>query len=196
MPFNDLFEQAHVFGLLDELANQSNQQAITDFRNPNYVLMRRLFLLMLQIQEVEVQQRLRPAESYQYAIVRNLVFALEDCKYTGELKEALPEIKVALLRAWVIRIELEYGALVPVANKGRAFDERQKRSGFLRWEGDQEAHVQWQKWQADEETENPKFRTLTKQAKAMFLKKKHQIDCTSATIAKRLNPLSPSKTKK
>jgi len=188
VPFDDLFEQARVFEMLDELAKQPNEQAVTDFKNPNYILVRQLLILMAEIQETEKEYGVRPSGSYQFAIVRNLLGALEDCKNAGELKAALPEIKEALLRAWVIQIQLEYGKLVPVADQGKAYLERQKSTGFRRWEVNQEKHGQWRQWQANEKN-NCQFAKLSKQAKAAFLKHKHSITDAVPTIAKRLTPL-------
>ena len=194
MPFEDLFEQARVFELLDELAKQPNQQAITDFRNPNYILMRRLHLLMMQIQEVEKEYGVREAGSYQFAIVRNLLWKLEDCNNAGKLKKALPEIREALLLAWVIQTEADYHVLEPLVAEGKAHKKRQKDAGFRRWEEDQEKHKEWRKWQADEETKNPNFQSLrSKQAKALLLKNKYAITAKQGTIAKQLEPLAPSK---
>ncbi len=194
MPFEDLFEQATVFDLLDELAKQPNQQAITDFRNPSYILMRRLHLLMMQLQEAEKKHGVTLGASYQSAIVRNLIWALEDCTNAGELREELPAIREALLLAWVIQTEVDYDVIEPLVADGKAHLQRQKDAGFRRWEANQEKHMQWRKWQAVEESENSKFRSLpSKQAKALFLKNKHAITDKQETIAKQLEPLAPSK---
>jgi hypothetical protein len=82
----------------------------------------------------------------------------------------------------------------PAAKDGKEFINRQRESGFRRWEGDQEKHKQWRKWQAEEETIGGRFAELSKQAKAAFLKNKHRIIDAVPTIAKRLTPL-PKKRK-
>lgn len=194
MPFEDLFEQATVFDLLDELAKQPNQQAITDFSNPNYILVRRLILLMAQIQETEKKHGVKLGGSYQFAIVRNLLWTLEDCTNAGKLKKSLPGIREALLRAMVIQVQADYDVLVPLADEGKGYLERQKKFGVDRWIEKQDIHNQWRSWQAVEESENPNFRALrSKQAKALFLKNKHMITDKQDTIAKQLEPLAPSK---
>ncbi len=119
MPFDDLGEQAHVFGLLEELSNHPDHQAKIDFRNPNYVLTRRLHILLVQIQELEAKTR--PdlvGKSYQSHILANLLWRLEDCNTTGKLKAALPEVRELLLLAWVIQREVDYGKLELTAAPG------------------------------------------------------------------------------
>lgn len=194
MPFEDLFEQAAVFDWLDGLAKQPNQQAITDFNNPNHALVRGLILLQLQIQESEKKHGGKLGGSYQFAIVRNLLWKLEDCNNAGKLRKALPEIREALLRAMVIQVQIDYDVLVPLADKGMDYLERQRKFGVDRWVEKQDIHNQWRRWQAVEEAENPIFRSLlSKQAKALFLKNKHAIPDKQGTIAKQLKPLAPSK---
>ena len=190
MPFEDLVEQEHIFELLDQLANQANQKASIDFGNLDYVLVRRLYLLTAEIQEMEVRHDVRPSGSHQFAIVRNLIWGLEDCSNACELKAALPNIKEALLQAWVIQILAQYDALVPMVEEGKAYLERQKKAGFRRWEEDQTKHEIWRELQVDEEDKNPAFRSLkSKQAKAISLKRKYLIKDKVATIAKQLEPL-------
>ena len=194
MPFEDLEEQAFIFDQFDALANQANQKASIDFNNLDYVLMRRLYILAVEIQEMEVKHGVRRSGSLQFAIVRNLIWGLEDCSNARELKVALPSIKEALLKAWVIMILAQYDALVPVLEEGRAYLERQKRAGLRRWEEDQVKHEKWRKLQVKEEDRNPHFRSLkSKQAKAKYLKRLNSIAEKVATIAKQIEPRAVKK---
>jgi len=119
VPFDNLTEQERVFAMLDELANQPNQEAGVDFSNPNYVLMRRLYVLSLGIHDAETSHGFDPEKtSYQRALVNNLIFRLEDSNPACLLSIALPTIKELLYKAWVISLEMECGRLVPLADVG------------------------------------------------------------------------------
>lgn len=122
MPFDDLIEQSDVFRMLDDLANHPDGSARIDFQNPNTVLTRRLWILAVQINELEQEQQKNSLEprkkSVQGALITRLICVLEDCKTTEELKTVLPDIKILLLQAWVIQRELNYHELTLLADTG------------------------------------------------------------------------------
>lgn len=125
--FEDLAEQEHVFTLLDELANQPNQMAKIDFSNPNYVLMRRLYILSSQIHEVEKECGFDANKtSRQRAHVNYLLYRLERSDRADKLGAALTEIKELLLKAWAINLEMLCGVMKPLA------DDAEKRKTQLR----------------------------------------------------------------
>lgn len=120
--FEDVAEQEHVFALLDELAGQMNQRAKIDFSNPNYVLMRRLYLLSSQIHDYEKKLQFDSFKtSYQRAIVNYLLDRLESSDRADKLGAALTEIKELLLKAWAINLEMLCGIMKPLADVGGKF---------------------------------------------------------------------------
>lgn len=132
MPFEDICEQEHVFYLLDELASQPNQIAITDFRNPNYVLMRRLYNLSAQIHEYEKNHKFPEHKtSYQRAVVNYLLDTLECADRADKLAADLTKIKELLLKVWAIDLEMVCGRMKPLADKGEKFASGGRQKGAI-----------------------------------------------------------------
>jgi hypothetical protein len=130
--FGDIGEPEDVFSLLDELAKQPHRQAITDFRNPNYELMRRLFILSSQIHDSEMEHGFDPHKtSYQRAMVNHLIFSLECSDRADKLAAELPAIKELLLKAWAISLEMVCGSMKPLADKGGKFSNGGRQKGAI-----------------------------------------------------------------
>ena len=85
-----------------------------------------------------------------------------------------------------------FSSIVPLAERGAAWTDAQRRNGFKRFEDERKKHDQWLAWQANEIKSNPKFASYSVSEQARRLKRKHNIDDAAPTIAKRLTPKNTS----
>ncbi|MGB2833155.1 MAG: hypothetical protein WBC07_09400 [Methylotenera sp.] len=114
--FDDLGEQQHVFSLLDEWANDHTDSALTYQTGSKSNFFIELTKLMTEVQKLEaetikINPKLKIGFSFQSDLLRELSSLLEDANTTAKLLDRLSNIKILLLQAMIIGIEIKYGKL-------------------------------------------------------------------------------------
>lgn len=139
--FSDLFEEEHLFYLLDEAARApvDAPKELFDFiyhRQYSHIR-KKLRELRDRIISSEKEHGVTPGASMQSKILLDLDTLLKACFSTTNLKNNLPEIKLLISHAYSITLDIERDILQPDVEEGRKFLKRQsfagKRRAEVRW---------------------------------------------------------------
>jgi len=114
--FGDLGEQEHVFSLLDDWANNPSDSDLTYLTGSKSQFNIELTKLMTEVQKLEaetikINPRLKIGFSFQSDLLCKLSTLLEDANTPAKLLDCLSNIKILLLQAMIIGIEIKYGKL-------------------------------------------------------------------------------------
>ena len=116
--FEDLHEQEHVFGLLDDLAVLPTDYDLTWKTGNKSPFDKKITELMLSVQELEQKtinknpnRNLRLGFSYQSELLARLWFSLNNANTSAKLLANLPDIKILLFKSMIIGIDIKSGKL-------------------------------------------------------------------------------------
>jgi hypothetical protein len=125
--FDDLGELEHVFGMLDESCKYPPEDGLEWITAKNSEFEKRAARLADALAEIERKHGVPVGASYQSEIVSSLRDMLRDCDSSIYLRPMLNDLKLLLLKAMVIGVELKSDGLVLLADKGKAFTEHSPR---------------------------------------------------------------------
>jgi hypothetical protein len=150
--FADIGEQDHVFSLLDELAKKHAEYDLTYLTGNKSTLNVELKNLIKAIDSEEqkaIKQnpRLKPGFSFQSELLYKLQLYLTSSSTPPALLANLMEIKIALLQAMVIGLNIKTNTLQLLADVGKAVKDGGKRAHEETYGTEEEKIEKREKWQ-------------------------------------------------
>ena len=106
MPFEDLSDLEHVFELFDEDLKAPDTCPL-DWCVPTYKLRTEISKLAALISEQEEKNNVPLGASYQAELLAETDYVLSLCQTSGQLRQALVQLKELLLKCYAIKLEHE-----------------------------------------------------------------------------------------
>jgi hypothetical protein len=119
--FEDLSELETVFQQLDESCKYPPEDGLEWICGETSLLIKHVDQLLQAVEKIERKHGMRAGTSYQSEILATLWGVLRDCDSSIELRARLDDLKLLLLKAMVIGVELKSDGLVLLVGKGNAF---------------------------------------------------------------------------
>lgn len=147
--FDDLGELERVFGMLDEAGEYPPEVSIEWITAENSEFEKRAAQLADALAEIELKHGVPVGASYQSEIVSTLRDMLRDCDSSIELRARLDDLKLLLLKAMVIGVELKSDSLKLLAGTGESVINGGKKGHEATYgtaEKKAEKRLRWQEW--------------------------------------------------
>lgn len=185
--FEDLGEQEHVFSLLDEWANDQTDSDLTYQTGDKSTFNKEITKLINAVESKELETikkdpKLKLGFSFQSELLAKLQLSLILSNTQPKLLENLPAIKILLLQAMIISIDVKNDTLQLLAAVGKAVKNGGRASHEKTYGTDDvkaQQRTKWQTW-VDDEIENHKnysFENIKK-----LVAKKHQGEVSTAQL--------------
>jgi hypothetical protein len=161
--FEDLGEQEHVFSLLDEWANDQTESDLTYQTGSKSKFSEEITKLINAVESKELETikknpKLKLGFSFQSELLAKLQLSLILSNTQPKLLENLPGIKILLLQAMIIGIDVKNDTLQLLAAVGKAVKDGGKAAHEKTYGTDEDKtkkRKEWQTW-VDEEIEKHK----------------------------------------
>ncbi len=185
--FEDLGEQEHVFSLLDEWANDRTCSDLTYRTGSKSSFNEEITKLIKAVESKELEtikgnSKLKLGFSFQSELLAKLQLSLILSNTQPKLLENLPGIKILLLQAMIIGIDVKNDTLQLLAAVGKAVKDGGKSAHEKTYGTDEDKKQKRAKWQTWVDEEIEKHNDYSFENIKKLVVKNHQSDVSLAQL--------------